>query len=589
MDWKALYETLASLFDTNSCLKITETIWKNDRWCSRDKNQLTAQYCADTLRKAGLSQVELLPLTADGKTKYLDWGIPRAWDAASATLHYASGELICDYANMPCCLVMYSPATPADGIEAEVITPVKDDPDPEKYRGKILLVGDPAADWTDFAQMHGALGVLSDFIRIHPSIRDSREALYDEVMWMGMGSTHGHNVFCFHLTPRQGDDMRARLKTGPVRVIAKVLARSYDGVMYTVSAALEGTDPTAPEIFLYGHLYEPGANDNAAGAAAILHLAQIFAKAVADGTLPRPKRTIRFAMGYECGGSMGYLAAHGHRPALCGMVTDMIGTESGDNAVMGLRYDPLSNWSFADGALFALSQIAQEYCGHQIPYEQRRFSIDTDNIIADPAFHRPTVALCAAPALSYHTSFDRPDRIEPETLRRNALIAGTYVWGFASADDETCSFLADAIGVQTDAMIAESTHPREARMMKEAAALALHSLNRICGNVTYPAVEFFTEPAPEYAKAAQFRIPERIMPGALTFKGTHNGKTFNAAWSGDRNIPLFWIDGKRSLWQIAYLSAVEKGKCTDEQIQEELELLTDYFACLADNNYIRWL
>jgi len=238
--------TLDSLFDVESCISITKAIWENDRWCSRDKNELTAQYCAEVLRDADLSQVELLPLTADGKTKYFDWTIPKAWDTYSATLHYANGEKICE-------------------------------------------------------------------------------------------------------------------------------------------------------------------------------------------------------------------------------------------------------------------------------------------------------------------------------------------------------FLADTIRTQTGTMIADSSHPREKRLMEEAAALALHSLNRICENVTYPAVEFSTEPAPEYAKAAGNKIPQRIMAGPLTFKGTYNGKTFNAAWSGDMNIPVFWIDGKRNLWQIAYLSAVEKGKCTDEQIKEELEMLTDYFACLAENGYIRWL
>lgn len=588
MDWKELYRTLDALFDAESCINITKAIWENDRWCSRDKNGLTAHYCAEVLRSAGLSEVELLPLTADGKTKYFDWTIPRAWDADSATLHYAHGEKICDYAEKPCCLVMYSPSTPAEGVEAEAIIPDRADPDPEKYRGKILLVGDPASSWTDFAAKWGAVGILSDFMPL-TSARSSREDLYDDVVWMGMGSVIDHNVFAFHLTARQADRMREELKNGPVRVKAKVSTRSYDGMIYTVSAALPGTDPAAPEIFLYGHLCEPGANDNAAGAAAILHLAQIYAKAVADGTLPRPKRTIRFAMGYECGGSMGYMAAHGHRPVLCGMVADMIAAEAGDNAIMGLRYDPLSNWSFADGALLALSDIAQEQENKTIPYDHVRFSIGTDNIIADPLFRRPTVAMVACPALSYHSSFDTPERIEPETLKRNALIAGTYVWGFANAGEDDCAFLADAIRARTNAMIAEIPHPRHKRLLEEAQALALHSLNRISESVSYPVASFSTEPAPDWAKSAENRIPERIMLGALTFKGERNGKIFNAAWSGDMNIPIFWIDGKRNLWQIAYLSAVEKGKCTDAEIKDELELLTDYFDCLAEHNYIRWL
>lgn len=588
MDWKELYRTLDSLLAADTCFHITKAIWDTDRWCSRDKNELTARYCAEILRNAGLSQVELLPLTADGKTKYFDWTIPKAWDAYSATLHYADGEKICDYAEKPCCLVMYSPSTPASGVKAEVIIPDKEDPTPEKYQGKILLVSDPASAWTDFAHKHGAVGVLSDYMPLSPA-RKSREDLYDDVVWMGMGSVFDHNVFAFHLTARQADRMRKELAAGPVRLNAKVSTRSYDGVMHTVSAALEGTDPAAPEIFMYGHLYEPGANDNAAGAAAILSLAQVFAKAVSDGVLPRPKRTIRFAMGYECGGSMGYIAAHRERSVLCGIVSDMIGTEAGDNAVMGLCYDPLSNWSYADAALFTLSNIAQTHEGRTIPYIHNRFSISTDNMISDPLFYRPAVGMVANPALSYHSSFDTPDRIEPQTLKRNALIAGTYAWGFAVADENTCPFLADAIRTQISTMITQNTHPRHKRLLEEAAALALHSMNRISEIITYPAVEFSTEPAPEYAKAAEKKIPQRIMEGALTFKGERNGKKFNAAWSGDMNIPVFWIDGRRSLWQIAYLSAVEKRKCTDEQISEELEFLTDYFDCLAENGYIRWL
>ena len=203
--------------------------------------------------------------------------------------------------------------------------------------------------------------------------------------------------------------------------------------------------------------------------------------------------------------------------------------------------------------------------------------------------HRPTVAMVANPALSYHSSFDTPDRIEPETLKRNALIAGTYVLGFADADESVCGFLADAIRTQVGTMIAENTHPREKRLLEEAAALALHSLNRISEKADYPAAVFSTEPAPDYAKEAENWIPERIMLGALTFKGERNGKVFNAAWNSAMNIPVFWIDGKRNLWQIAYLSSVEKGNCTDQQIKEELDMLTDYFECLAEHNYIRWL
>lgn len=587
MDWKTLYATLDGLFDRDACMQVLREIWGNDRWFSFEKFEQTAHWCAEYLRDAGLSQIELLPLKADGKTKYYDWKIPRAWQAKSAKLCYADGEVIADYAQKPCSLAMRSPATPVGGVEGEVVIPDKDDPDPEKYRGKVLLVSEAEGTWTAFANQCGALGILSDFIPLSAA-RPGRESLYDDVSWRGIAGAPGNGVFGFHLTARQADRMRAQLQEGPVWVKAEVDSHSYEGEVYTVSAALEGTNPDAPEILLYGHLYEPGANDNASGAGAILYLARVLAGAVANGQLPRPERTIRFVMGYECGGSMGYMAAHADRPVLCGIVADMIGAEALENAVMGLRYDPLSNWSFADGALYALSRIAREHTGKEIPYQHLSFSIGTDNILADPAFRCPTVAMVAVPALSYHSSHDTPEQVEPDTLKRNGLIVGTYAWGFATADEETCSFLSGAIRDRMQADMGPDTHPRRKKLMEQAVDRAVSSMERICPEREGAVPEFYTEPAPAYVTDVHLRVPRRLVEGALTFRGEHNGKSFVASWSGEMNIPLFWIDGKRTLWQIAYLSAVEKGKCTDEQIREELELLTDYFDCLTEYGYLAW-
>ena len=138
MALEKIYSALRELFDTEECFRQVCAIWENDRWFSRDKFNLTAQYCADTMEKAGLS-VEMLPLRADGATKYFDWKMPIGWDAEKAILSYADGEVIADYSRMPCQLTMYCPSTPG-AVEGEVIVPDKTDPDREKYRGKILFV-----------------------------------------------------------------------------------------------------------------------------------------------------------------------------------------------------------------------------------------------------------------------------------------------------------------------------------------------------------------------------------------------------------------------------------------------------------------
>ena len=45
---------------------------------------------------------------------------------------------------------------------------------------------------------------------------------------------------------------------------------------------------------------------------------------------------------------------------------------------------------------------------------------------------------------------DRPDRIEPAVLTRNALITGAYLWSMANAEARDCLYLAEQIRLQTD-------------------------------------------------------------------------------------------------------------------------------------------
>ena len=295
------------------------------------------------------------------------------------------------------------------------------------------------------------------------------------------------------------------------------------------------------------------------------------AEAVRDGRLPRPRRTIRFMMGDECWGSMGYLACHPEKKHLCGIVADMIGTEKGDNAVLSLRYDPLSNWSFADAALFALAEIAGKESG-EFAAEEVYVDVGTDNIIADPCFGVPTVALVASPTLSYHSSMDTPDRIEPAVLTRNALITGAYLWFMANADGQDCPYLAELIRRQTAHRL-EGAAPRRKELLLQAQDRALSGLNLLGGS--YPAPEEAVEPMPDYAKATGSRIPVRKVLGVLNLNGEYNGRTIKTSWNGDCMVVTCWIDGKRSLWEIAYLSAVEKNKCTDDEIREEFGFVLD--------------
>ncbi len=594
MDWNQLFPILNQKFNSARCMERLYSIYESDHWISFDRRPETADYCARTMAEAGLEQIEQLPLQADGKTLYGDWKLPKAWKVDHATLHYADGTLICDYHQKPCCLTMYSPSTPGP-VEAEVvdIAGLSEAPADSSLRGKVLFTNKPAAAVLSLARQAGAAGILTDSVRLFPGIRNSREDLYDECPWEALDQKDLSNtVFSFKLTPRQGDRLRAQLCQGPVRIVADVKTEFYDGTCPTVSGALIGTDPDAPEVLTYGHLYEPGANDNASGAAALLELAQCIQEAIAEGLLPQPKRTIRFVMGYECRGSMGYLCAHPEQSRLCGGIFDMIGTEAIDHATLSVQYNPMANWSFADAAIRASVRLYEEFRGQTQTFNYMHFYKDllTDNIIADPDFHVPSIAMVAFPALSYHSSMDTPQRIEPEILKRNALILGVYLFGPANADQDTCVFLHREILDLAQQERSTAAHPRKQQHITEATQRALYSLRRIDPQLPHEKPAEAVPPMPDYAAQVGPRIPVRLVPGCLTLNAHPELKNprFRPSWNAPLNVPLFWADGERNLWQIAYQTACELGECTDEQIRNQFEMLTDYFDFLSELGYMTW-
>ena len=101
---------------------------------------------------------------------------------------------------------------------------------------------------------------------------------------------------------------RGRTIVLAARVDAKMVPATYDVVVATIP----GTDPASGEVVLTAHLchQSAGANDNASGSAAILEVGRALAAAIRRGTLPPPKRTIRFLWLPEIAGSQVYLVRH---------------------------------------------------------------------------------------------------------------------------------------------------------------------------------------------------------------------------------------------------------------------------------------
>jgi hypothetical protein len=108
-----------------------------------------------------------------------------------------------------------------------------------------------------------------------------------------------------------------------------VKASTGPGEYKQVTAAIVGTNPSAPEVWIKAHdnYRNTGGGNNLTGVGATIEMARVLHKLVADGVLPRPRRTIRFLWSAEHYGSIYQFFKHPERigRALALLNVDMVG------------------------------------------------------------------------------------------------------------------------------------------------------------------------------------------------------------------------------------------------------------------------
>lgn len=434
-------------------------IHRTDRWFTFSMFRETAEYCAHALRQGGARDVELLELKADGRTAYGDWVIPQAWKAKDAELWVvepedAAGRIV-RYLDEPCCLVMYSAPTAPEGVEAELVV-IEDQAELETadVRGRMLLISSKPKEILDLAVEKGAIGIVSDYIAPLPPIRD-RMDLPDAVRWENdcFVPVNEGELFGFSISPRAGDRLRslARREVGKgraIRLFARVDTRLYDGTVPMVSGLIPGHE--REEVILCTHLYEPGANDNASGCGVSLEIARCLNALIASQELPQPKRGIRFLLGWECAGFMGYAVHHRDRipDMVAGLNVDMVGGNQDRNrAYLHLRTNPHAAMSYTDHLMRKMIEFFQVERNPLLRWGEDRFGI-CDNLYADPMIGVPVPSLIQHPDIVWHSSVDTVDRIDPPALKQVATLAATYLYFVADAGYKEASWLASGMATK---------------------------------------------------------------------------------------------------------------------------------------------
>ncbi len=438
-----------------------------------------ARYCADRLREAGIP-TEILSFPADGVTEYWGYPIPQEWSARSAVLRLVSPErearVLADYREEKIALIQRSLATPADGVETELVV-LEDGEEESEYegldvQGKIVLTRGDLERVRELAvERRGAIGIVYDGMREAPPVRPamSLDARQYTSFWWADGQTR---CFGFVLSPHQGEWLRrlarAEAREGrSVRLHAQVDASFYAGHMEVVEGFLAGE--TAEEVWLIAHLChpQPSANDNASGSATLLEVARAIGRLVAAGDLPRPRRGVRFLLVPEMTGTYAYLATHEALipRAVAALNLDMVGEDQAKcGSTLNLTRAPLSAPSVSDDLLALILQgVAAEGEGFMgssryalFRWTEAPFSAGSDHyILTDPTVGIPCPMMLQWPDRFYHTSADTIDKVDPEMLWRVGTAASTYLWWFATAGTREALWLGYAMVRRTEARIGQ--------------------------------------------------------------------------------------------------------------------------------------
>ena len=428
---------------------------------------------AEHMRKkaatAGLSAATIEHFPADGKTKYAHFRSYYGWAPVSAVLAEVSPtpHRIAAFPDLSVALADYSQT-------ADVTAPLVDvgagtrpaDYEGRDVRGKLVLAdGDLPTVHRLACLERGAAGFLSAFPNQKtPWSGDDR----DLIRWGHLSPYELRNRFAFMVSKRQAEAFRARLSAGETivlsaRVDAKMVPATYDVVVATIP----GTDPASGEVVLTAHLchQSAGANDNASGSAAILEVGRALAAAIRRGTLPPPKRTIRFLWLPEISGSQVYLVRHPelvsrivagvHMDMVGGLLSTTKGTFHLSRTAESLPHvvNPIAAAWFAQVQAASLRYAegrGDAYAGFVWPPGSREsfvgdvrgIEMGSDHEVFEAAgFRVPMVYFHDYPDVTIHTQKDLPENLDATKLGRVAYMGAGIAWTLAALPDSEAKAL----------------------------------------------------------------------------------------------------------------------------------------------------
>jgi hypothetical protein len=338
---------------------------------------------------------------------------------------------------------------------------------PEDYAGKDvkgkIVLGSAASNQLQRLAVfeRGAVGVLS-YNPIHPDADQDQIGSQSVSATAPQGKTAG---FGWSLSPRLGRELAGRLARGEKLTLRSIVkAESFPGRMETVHAVIPGDGSSDQELAVSGHLYEgyikQGANDDASGCALTLEMGRALIRLVADGKLPKPKRTIHFLWVPEISGTSAWLQKHPEvtKKLVADLNFDMEGLGlASHGSFWTMHRTPDSFPSFLNDLSANVMEVIanlnrervrfrSEGYGFGLPVVSPGGSSDPFYILIDKHYGAsdhviymangiPSVMFITWPDMYYHSSHDTPDKLDPTQFKRAGVVGLGALAVLATADE----------------------------------------------------------------------------------------------------------------------------------------------------------
>jgi aminopeptidase YwaD len=285
------------------------------------------------------------------------------------------------------------------------------------------------------------------------------------------------NTAAWAVSPRVARELETTLNRGQkvtIRSITKT--EQVPNKQEIVHAEIPGDGSTTQEVAIGGHLFESyikqGANDDNSGCALTLEIGRAYLKLIAEGKLPRPKRTINFQWVQEISGTNAWFNAHPDKQKVIigDLNFDMEGirlTQSRSYWLLQRTPDTFPSYinDIAQSTMEYIADITRERVryrregyGASQPVESPNGSTDAFYIKIDKHYGSsdhvtymqhgiPAVMFITWPDMWYHSSQDTPDKQDPTQYKRAAAVGTGALAALASGTDEMAArILSENIG-----------------------------------------------------------------------------------------------------------------------------------------------